>query len=77
MMRRPMIIGNEPYPPKEVSVTRDDDAVVTAFQKGNRDEWTLTRDGDGTVLSMTDGRYIVTINRDENGTVTGTTVTPA
>jgi len=36
--------------------------------------WTVSRDGDGSVASLTDSSTLVEVDRDGEGVVTGTTV---
>lgn len=60
---------------KSSVITRNMTGTVTNFQKGTDPIWTLTRDMDGRVTSLTNGILLKTVNRDGENRVTGVTVT--
>lgn len=62
---------------RNITVARDVDDKVESYTYGNNVQWTVSRDGNGRITSLTDGVITKLVNRDGNGKVTGiSTQTP-
>jgi len=64
--------GSEPV---SSSLTRDGDGNVQSVAIAGGATWTISRNPDGSVASLTDGETDVAVDRDGGGKVSGTTVT--
>lgn len=61
--------------PKDVAITRNVDNRVDTYQCASEPIWTVSRDGNGRISSMTNGIYLKTLVRDGNGFVENVIVT--
>jgi hypothetical protein len=67
--------GGGPSVPQSFTLTRDvNDFIETVAITGGA-TWTLSRNPNQSVASLTDTVYLVTLDRDGNGLLTGVTVT--
>ena len=60
--------------PQSATLTRDANGAVASVTVEGKAAWIITRDNDGSIVSLSDGDHNVDIDRDEAGVVTGTTV---
>ena len=65
--------GSEPV---STSLTRDGNGNVQSVSIAGGATWTISRNPDGSAASITDGETDVAVDRDQGGTITGTTVEP-
>jgi hypothetical protein len=63
------------HEPKSATLTRDVNGAVETVTVEGEATWTLSRNPNESVASLTDGTYNVAVDRDGNGIVTGVTVT--
>ena len=63
------------HEPKSATLTRDGLGQVETVTVEGEAPWTLSRNPNQSVASLTDGTYDVAVDRDGNGVVTGITVT--
>jgi hypothetical protein len=61
--------------PQSATLTRDGDGNVQSVNIVGGATWTISRNADGSVASLTDTVYSVAVDRDAEGTVTGVTAT--
>lgn len=61
--------------PKSATLTRDGNKAVASVTVVGEATWTISRGSQGEVASLTNGFYLVTVNRDVDDLVTGITVT--
>jgi hypothetical protein len=67
--------GGHTHDPQSFTLTRDvNDFIETVAITGGA-TWTLSRNPNQSVASLTDTVYLVTLDRDGNGLLTGVTVT--
>jgi hypothetical protein len=55
-------------------LSRDANGAVQSVAVEGGATWTISRNADGSVASLSDASTTVDVDRDEAGTVTGTTV---
>ncbi|GAF72262.1 unnamed protein product, partial [marine sediment metagenome] len=63
------------HEPKSAVLTRDGNGSVETVTVEGENTWTLSRNPNGSVASLTDTVYNVAVDRDVEGVVTGVTVT--
>ena len=63
------------HAPKSATLTRDISGSVETVTVEGENTWTLSRNPNGSVASLTDTVYNVAVDRDVEGVVTGVTVT--
>jgi hypothetical protein len=56
-------------------LSRDENGSVASVAIAGGSTWTITRNPDGSVASLSDGSTNVAVDRDVDGVVEGTTVT--
>lgn len=61
--------------PKSATLTRDANGDIETVTRAGELTWTLSRNPNASVASLTNTVYLATINRDGNGVLTGITVT--
>jgi hypothetical protein len=61
--------------PKSASLTRDPNGSVQSVTVEGEAAWVISRNPDGSVAGLTNGTHDVAVDRDEDGAVSGTTVT--
>jgi len=61
--------------PNSSTLTRDGNGAVETVTVTGGATWTISRNPNQSVASLTDGTYDVAVDRDGNGVVTGVTVT--
>jgi hypothetical protein len=59
--------------PQSATLTRDGNGAVETVTVTGGATWTISRNPDTSVASLTDTVYLVTVNRDGGGIITGVT----
>lgn len=61
--------------PTSFTLTRDTNGDIETLSPAGANTWTISRNADRSIASLTNTTYVVTINRDGSGILTGVTVT--
>ena len=61
--------------PRSATLTRDANGSVASVTVEGEDTWTISRNADLSVASLTDTVHLVEVDRDGDGVVTGVTAT--
>lgn len=61
--------------PNSATLTRDGNGAVETVTVTGGSTWTISRNADNSVASLTDTVYLVEVDRDGSGIITGVTAT--